>query len=142
MNRDENIFWKYLDGKMKGWWHVQRHEDKYSVGIADISYAANFVDGWIELKYLPKWPKTYDLLVPIKHFTAQQKNWLVARGERGSGNVYVMLKVDGQTKSYMLFHYSVARRLGSMSRSDMEKEALYNDKYIDPKKLIDIIGPP
>lgn len=137
MNQKEKTMWKYLDGKMKGHWSVQRHEDKYSVGIADISYAANGIDGWIELKCLDWWPKSDKQIVSIPHFTPQQKNWLLDRGDKGSGNVFILIKIEDL---YLLFHYTKARKLGHMTKHEMITEAINGYSILDPVRFSIDIG--
>lgn len=63
-------------------WHVQRHEDKYSTGIADLSYACKGVDGWLEAKVLPKWPTTGTILKPV----SERSHHISSGVGRGSGN--------------------------------------------------------
>jgi len=38
-----------------------------------------FIDGWIECKYLEDWPKKAETTVRIPHFTQQQRVWLLRR---------------------------------------------------------------
>lgn len=67
-------------------WHFQRHEDRISTGIADLSYASEGVDGWIELKVCKNGP-------PLKNLKAHQKGWLTRRGSLGRGRVFVIVWV-------------------------------------------------
>jgi len=99
----EAIFWSWLSANMSAYWVVQRHEDKISVGIPDLSYAINGVDGWIELKAYNKWPTD-----KLPHYTAKQKNWLIERGTAGNGNCFILIKIK---KTVMLFSWLVADNL-------------------------------
>lgn len=69
-------------------WSVQMHEDKLSNFIPDLSFGANFVDGWIEVKWQDRAPKT---LHDIKHFTAGQEDWLIKRQRAGNGHCYLLV---------------------------------------------------
>lgn len=93
MRNPEQRQWQYLKNAMGMQWDVQRHEDKHSPAIPDLSYAIGRVDGWIELKTLPQWPKKDDTGVRIGHLTADQLNWLESRGAHGNGQVFVLLAV-------------------------------------------------
>ena len=74
---------------------AQAVENSVHPGTADV----NYVEGWIELKYIPRWPKKADSIVPLPHFTPQQRVWL-ARRFRKNGNVFLLLKV---AKDWLLF---------------------------------------
>lgn len=99
----EAVFWKEIQAGMRGRWHAQRHEDRLSMGIADVSYAINApvarqfgrarADGWIELKYLRRRPvgdAPWDF--KLDHLTPDQRNWLTLRTEAGRGLVFVMCR--------------------------------------------------
>lgn len=58
----------------------------------------NYVEGWIELKHVPNWPKRGGIL-KIKHFTPQQRIWLMQRVARG-GRVHLLLQVG---QDWLLF---------------------------------------
>lgn len=67
---------------------TQAHEDKHERFIADVSFSGNFVDGWVEVKWCNKVPKTLD---SIDHWTKGQENWLFNRGCKGSGHCYLLV---------------------------------------------------
>lgn len=96
----EAALWDTLRVGMGGLWHAQRHEDKHSTSIPDVSYAMGSVDGWIELKYMNEVAtarslnsKTFDF--HRDHFPEEQRNWLTERARRGAGNVFVICRFDG-----------------------------------------------
>lgn len=77
------------------------------MGIPDVSYALSVrapgaglgetlrrrADGWIELKYLPRPPKSrkpWDF--KLDHFTPDQRNWLTLRSRTGRGMVFLMCR--------------------------------------------------
>lgn len=77
---------RFLVKLMGQWWHFQRHEDRLSTGIADLSYAGNGVDGWVELKVSKNGPW-------LKGLKACQRRWLCRRGKAGNGKVFVFVWV-------------------------------------------------
>lgn len=66
---------KAVQREMGGLWDYQRHEDRYSPDIPDISFAYEGQHGWIELK-------SAELGEVIK-LRPGQINWLVRRGGHG-----------------------------------------------------------
>lgn len=92
-----------------------RVENHIIPGMPDV----NYVDGWLELKYLAEWPKKADTIVRLEHFTSQQRVWIMKRAEAG-GLVFVILKV-GQ-REWLLFDGRVAvRLLGNVIRERLYK---------------------
>lgn len=88
----EAKLWEDVRDGMTTRWHAQRHEDKYSKGIPDVSFGiGRKADGWVELKYLPAWPsgsRPWDF--SFDHFTAEQRNWLEMRLRHGTGRVFML----------------------------------------------------
>lgn len=84
----EARFWSWLQPIITSFADVQRHEDKYSVGIPDLSYGVNGVNGWIELKACDKWPTGG---LPL--FTNKQSNWLTDRGKTG-GHCFILVRIS------------------------------------------------
>lgn len=108
---------------LKAGGHVQNHEDKNAVGIPDISYGINDINGWIEAKYIKKWPISG--IVKCDHLTPQQKNWLSARGMTG-GHCYLILQVDNE---YMIFGHSDVFMIGILTQKEMIKRSLFYQKH-------------
>jgi hypothetical protein len=81
----------------------QAHEDMYGKFVPDLSFSAHNTDGWIEVKYVPTPPKTLD---DIKHYTKGQEKWLIDRGNRGSGNCYLLV---GSPDRHILWKWSSIR---------------------------------
>jgi len=103
----EHTLWRYLANGMRGRWHAQRHEDKYTAGIPDVSYGINGVDGWIELKSLTRWPIKNDALIDVG-LSREQAIWLTSRGSRGNGQCFILLRVG---REHLLFPWTVAKTL-------------------------------
>jgi hypothetical protein len=88
---------------------LQRHEDRYSLGVPDVSYSALQVNGWIELKECHEWPVRSETVLRIKHYTEDQRGWLFRHGERG-GYCWLLLQVG---KDYLLFNHLQAQGVGA-----------------------------
>ena len=128
----ERAFWKYLLNGMGRRWSAQRHEDRYSIGVPDVSYgiklyypppkAPKKVNGWIELKVIESWPKRPGTIVKVPHYEIEQKIWLRERGETG-GSCFFFLKVL-DTKEYLLFTHITAQSVGRLTREELENSAI------------------
>lgn len=89
MNNPELNYKKRVASALSGInWSTQFHEDKIEKYIADMSWSANFVDGWFEVKYCARAPKT---LGSIDHWTIGQERWLIERGRKGAGHCYLLV---------------------------------------------------
>lgn len=84
-------------------WSIQWHEDKYANYIPDVSFGAHGIDGWIEVKFRREPPKT---LGHISHYTIGQEDWLIERGQRGSGACYLLV---GTGAGHLLLPHSALR---------------------------------
>lgn len=67
-----------------------------------------FIDGWIECKYLEAWPRRAETTVRIPHFSPQQRVWLLRRylachkRRTNHGQVFLILYV-AETREHLLF---------------------------------------
>lgn len=88
----EAQLWDKVRNAMGGRWHAQRHEDKHSKGIADVSYGVAGADGWIELKVVERFETNPDGMwdFSLHKFPPEQRNWLRQRAKFGSGRVFLM----------------------------------------------------
>lgn len=76
----------------------------------------NYTDGWIELKYMPRWPPRGGPL-RVDHFTREQRAWLTRRSYAG-GRVFLILRVG--EPEWLLFEGAVAAmRLGLATRDEL-----------------------
>lgn len=137
MHRRENTLKKYLFEKMGTRWSAQSHEDSLSDGIPDISYGMSGINGWIELKQIERWPVKAETLVKPKHYTPEQVNWLVDRGNKG-GHCFVIVKVHCHI---FIFGHHVARDIRSgMSRDDYFVRSYRQwNTSIDINELCDVL---
>lgn len=63
-------------------------ENQVRPGTPDV----NYIEGWIELKWLRAWPKRPETIVQIEHFTKQQRVWHFQR-RRAGGQSWFLLQV-------------------------------------------------
>lgn len=105
--------WDALSPLMKGT-HAVRIESRVTgSGTPDVNYAW----GWIELKYLPKWPVRPTTPVRVKHYTKEQRSWAIERTQAG-GRVFLLLKVG--EPEWLLFRGSLAaQHLGHVPRAEL-----------------------
>ena len=62
-------------------------ENPIGPGTPDV----NYIEGWIELKWLRAWPVKSDTVVRLPHFTIGQRRWLRDRSRLG-GNAWLLLQ--------------------------------------------------
>jgi hypothetical protein len=86
-------------------------ENPIHPGTPDI----NYVEGWIELKWLRSWPKRADTVIPLEHFTKQQRIWLLRRA-RYNGNVYLLLQVN---REWLLIHGRRVAHIGFLRKQEL-----------------------
>jgi len=91
-----------------------RIESPIVPGIPDVNYNL----GWIELKYMPRWPVKGGPL-RIDHYTKEQRDWAIQR-KRAGGKVFLLLKVG--RNEWLLFDGVVA----ALSIGKLNREQLYN----------------
>ena len=65
-----------------------RVENPAHPGTPDV----NYIGGWVELKHAYHWPKRPDTVFIIRHFTPEQRTWLIRRWAAG-GAVHLLLQV-------------------------------------------------
>lgn len=80
----------------------------------------NYIEGWIELKWLRRWPANSWTNVRIDHFTIQQRRFLRDRYERG-GNAWLLLQVG---REWLLFTgLDAYNYVGKVTREGLYKVA-------------------
>jgi hypothetical protein len=68
--------------------HAVPIENPIGAGTPDV----NYVEGWIELKWLREWPKRATTIVQVPHYTDQQQVWAFKR-RRAGGQCWFLLQV-------------------------------------------------
>lgn len=91
-------------------------ENPVKPGTPDVNYR----EGWIELKWLRRWPVRPDTVVAIDHFTIQQRRFLRDRWRRG-GHAWLLLQVR---RDWLLFPGPVAHDIvGRVTRDELNEKA-------------------
>jgi hypothetical protein len=62
-------------------------------GTPDVHWCMDGIEGWLELKEVPEWPKRPGTPLRIDHYTSQQRVWQRRRYNAG-GRVHVLIKVS------------------------------------------------
>jgi len=101
-------------------------------GTPDVNYA----EGWLELKWLRRWPDHVHDIVMIPHFTQQQRIWIINRWRVG-GEVYLLLQVRTE---WLLFSGEQAYDVGKLPRLALRTRALktWNEGLVD-QELLDVL---
>lgn len=101
-----------------------------------------FIDGWLELKYLETWPKRAETTVRIEHFTPQQRVWLLRRWVAEVNlripdpHCWLLLYV-AETRQHLLFDAKTASR--RVAKDGATRAKLYEWALLTTKDLGDII---
>lgn len=119
--RDEDEYVLHVQVELEALgWKTQNQEHESARYVPDLSFAANGIDGWIEVKYAKVPPKT---LGSIKHYTKGQEKWLADFGKAGGGHCYVLLGLPGK---HVLFRWDRLKELRDMPLDD----AIGNHKWL------------
>ena len=101
------------------------------VGTPDI----NYIEGWIECKWLREWPRRESSPVVLDHpLKLEQKLWIHKRKKKG-GNCWVLLQCR---RDWLLFDGAVARNiLGEATKTELfEQATLFWTSGINKEELI------
>lgn len=107
-------------------------ENKVGPGTPDI----NYIGGWIECKWLRRWPKKGGT-VKIDHYTPQQRVWARRRAHCG-GRVFMLIQ---RGREWILLHGPVAADiLGESTREEIIESSLrYWNKGLVDDELMEAI---
>lgn len=139
----EDRFWNTLSKRVGRRWDAQRHEDRFQLGVPDLSWAARGCDGWIELKALDRMPPR--VLNLSRSFTPEQCTWLERRGRAGSGRCFLFGRF-GQV--HLLVHWTRARALTRPVPAAQVRDLAYDpapglrglwEGPVDPGQLLDLL---
>jgi hypothetical protein len=111
---NESGFWQWLRDKMRCYWDAERIENGLACGVPDVNYGVPSHQGWIELKWLKKFPVRKTTKVRIHHWTGVQKQWLLRRG-KVSGNCWMMIRVEDEV---FLFSYDQTMLVETWTKSE------------------------
>jgi hypothetical protein len=141
---NENSMWQTLRKGMAGLWIPTRLETSTGNGVPDIAFAiadsknrpieaGKF--GFMELKYIPKWPKREGTLVKLP-LRPEQKLWLKSRGDL-AGNCWVLVRIED--------HFFLLDHTEAIEAADGWEQKRYFDNFnwymkIDYKALADALS--
>lgn len=80
-------------------------------GTSDV----NYIDGWIELKWLRSWPKRPGTPVAIEHYTPQQKLFIRKRHSLG-GRAFLLLQCR---REWLMFKHPVTMDVGKLTKQEL-----------------------
>lgn len=130
--------WRYLQKGMLGRWHATRIESCVGMGIPDVSFGVSGINGWLELKYTPDWPKRDSTKVKLA-LRPEQKNWIQTRGAL-SGNVWVFWRISN---TFFLLTWSTAISLaeeGATSADLLKRCTRYWHRFTDFTELAGVLS--
>lgn len=104
--------------------HATRHEDECTSGVPDTSYGGVGINGWIELKAYPEWPKRPSTTVKFSNFTPLQRRWLEDRGPTG-GHCFLMAAFD---KEVIVVDWSNLGAVGCTRKDELLQHCIYHAK--------------
>lgn len=121
----ESDLWRMLHKRTAMHGHFERIENMVGAGMPDVTYCVRGHEGFIELKQIAAFPVRPETVVPIPHYTPQQRIWARRRLAAG-GKVYTLLEVVRPVPSYYLFAAEWSRvHLGkTATRADLRDRAL------------------
>lgn len=87
----EQLQWQRASAVLHTYALCQRHEDRYSSGIPDVSFVQRDTgrSGWVELKTISAWSRGP---TRIPHLSVEQVNWIGTRSLLGAA-IWVLLWV-------------------------------------------------
>ena len=97
----------------------------------------NYIEGWVELKWLREWPKREDTIVRLEHYTKVQRVWAFRRRRMG-GQAWMLIQCG---REWILMDGAVAAiSLGHCTKAELiQRCAAYSDTGLDSAILIDIL---
>jgi len=104
----ETALWNKLNKGMGKRWFAQRHEDKFSAGIPDVSYVYGGQTGWIELKYMEKEPVCDTPNWDIRNFRPAQRVWMDQQLKYGNRRVFIICQFG--SRLVLIWRWSVIRK--------------------------------
>lgn len=108
----ESNLWAYIRNRFRTIGEFERVENSISAGMPDVNYCINSVDGWIELKYVARWP-IRDRIVKVG-MRGSQYAWFRKRIRRCKprhnfllaqvGSDYLLFRVNNLIILELLYH--------------------------------------
>lgn len=136
----ENNTWSYvrkgLNKVIPRESRMDRVENLLGSGMADVNYCIEGSEGWIENKFLKKYPARPGTPVKIK-WQPEQRPWLISQ-TRAGGRAFVLIQVD---KDYFLYNAdSRINLIGTMNKAQLWANATCVwERFIHFPKLKEIL---
>lgn len=113
--------------------HAIPVENPIGPGTPDV----NYIEGWIELKWLRRWPARAETVVALPHFTLGQRRWLRNR-HRDGGAAWLLLQCQSE---WLLFHGLDAHDyVGKLTRAELYICAqVWWSKGLKDKELVECL---
>jgi hypothetical protein len=99
---------------------ARKLQDRFVAGLPDVAYCVEGCAGWIEQKWLDRWPAREGTLVDVG-LTAMQARWIEA-WRAADGWAHVLLCV-GSTQEWFLYNDADDVGPGKRSREALERRA-------------------
>lgn len=133
----ESKFWKNINGMLAAEWDANRVDNKLNPGFPDVSYGMRGKNGFIELKYLKKWPKHPHTAIDFGSSFRTQRHWITRRHAYG-GLCFLFLWVETPSPEWLLMDGDgVANLPHKFTRGDLTKQSAYCWRdWIDQEALI------
>ncbi len=111
--------------------HATPVENPAMPGTGDM----NYIDGWLELKWLRAWPKRKTTKVRIDHMTPQQREWLNKRWKAG-GKAHILLQCK---REWLIFEAPMYQAImdGLTKEELIEAAVVYWRNGLDKKELLE-----
>ena len=101
-----------------------------------MSYGVNGINGWIELKYLPDFPRRSTTPVRFRNFTDEQRDWLTQRGRYG-GYCWMLAQIN---RDYLLFDHTVIESVGAVPKKELIGMAVGHWEYhLEAAELLQLL---
>lgn len=104
-------------------------------GMPDVE----FIGGWAEIKWLPRWPMRKDTPVRIPHYTDDQRRWLRERQAAGE-RCFLVLQIR---REWFVWDADGAQTIGHQTRQEMIDGALaYWNHTPSSEEMLEAISMP
>lgn len=116
----ESKLWNRVKNQNKSVF-FQRIESDTAIGIPDLYLIYKGVAGWAELKWIPRWPKSDDIVIKIYHYTMAQRRWLKKNHDNG-GNSFLILGIGN--KEILCFKGEDALKVGAYTKKQLQDKSI------------------
>ncbi len=96
---NEAQFWRTVRRNLPPGAHFERMENLVAIGTPDVNFCWDGVNGWIELKYVSRWPKQDFNIITERLWKMEQRLWALRR-IRAGGKCFLFVQVE---REYLLF---------------------------------------